>query len=38
MAHAQIPADAEQNDLGFEVPPFERVLIAHEANSFAVFD
>jgi hypothetical protein len=31
----KVPAYAEQNDLGFEMTPFERVLIVHEGNSSA---
>jgi hypothetical protein len=29
----KVPAHAEQNDVGFEMTPFERVLIVHEGNS-----
>src|SRR6266487_207724 len=30
---AQVPPYAQQNDLGFEMTPLERTLIAHEGNS-----
>ena len=30
---SEIPTDAQQNDLGFEMTPFERARIAHERNS-----
>jgi hypothetical protein len=29
----QIPADAQQNDVGFEMTPFEQVLLVYEGNS-----
>src|SRR6059058_2807562 len=32
---AKIPAHAQQNDLGFEVKPFEWMLLAHEGTSSA---
>src|SRR6185437_13342391 len=35
---AQIPAQAQENNLGFEVPPFERTRLAHEENSSARLD
>ena len=34
MAHAQVSTDAQENDLGFEVTPFERTRVLHEGNSF----
>ena len=30
---SQVPADAEQNEVGFVMTPFERVLIVHVGNS-----
>ena len=35
---AQIPAQAQENNLGFEVPPFERTRLAYEENSSARLD
>jgi hypothetical protein len=36
---AQIPPDAQENDIGLKVTPFERILalIAHEGNLFGLF-
>src|SRR5260221_3765286 len=34
----QIPAHAEQNDLGFEMTPFEQAWIAHARNSSVVLE
>jgi len=34
----QVPAHAEQDDLGFEMTPFERAWIAHEGNSSVVLE
>ena len=35
---SQVPAHAQQNDLRFKMTPFERILVAHEGNSSAVFE
>jgi hypothetical protein len=37
-AHAEVPADTQENDLGFKVTPFERMLWVHENNSSGVLD
>jgi hypothetical protein len=34
---AQVPPDAQENDVGLEVTPFERVLLGHGESSFALF-
>jgi len=34
----QVPAYAQQNDLGFKVTPFERVRLVHEKNSSVVLE
>src|SRR6266446_7051037 len=35
---AQVPPDTQENDLSFEVTPFERVLLVHENNSSEVLE
>ena len=35
---AQVPPDTQQNDLGFEMTPFERTRVLHEGNSFFVLE
>src|SRR3954462_13366087 len=35
---SKVPTDAQQNDLSFEMTPFERARIAHERNSSAFFN
>jgi hypothetical protein len=35
---AQIPTHAEENNLGFKVTPFQRILLIHEGNSSAVLE
>jgi len=34
---AQIPADAEENDLSLEMTPFERILLNHDESFFPLF-
>jgi len=33
----QIPTDAQENDVGLEMTPFERLLFGHTEPSFALF-
>jgi hypothetical protein len=34
----EVPTDAQENDLGFKVTPFERTRVLHEGNSFGVLE
>ena len=35
---AKVPTYAQENNLGFEVAPFERTRVLHEGNSFGVLE